>query len=345
MGGTGSEEETGGSNAGGAAEAGGSVGQPGTDAGGGESGATVGGNGGKVTVPGADAGADVGIPLSPIDLPRALRAQPETYARLVGFPEGVSWRKDGSVLVCQPMLSRIAPDKKRTRLLGFNCLGSVVMGDGALLITGQAGLYRVAPDGKVAILAEATGANDLSVDRMGAVFFTAAGSVHRYLPDGQHHTLTGNIGANGIEVDPDSRFVYVTRPGMNTVNRFALPANATTTVQSAPYLTNVPFPDGAAFDAHGNLWLALHQAKQIGIYDVVSKKELGRIPVPVETTVQNLAFGGAAFDQLFVVGGNYDANAMIVRFAVGVAGFPTNPGATAYVPLRMLADTVNEVAF
>jgi len=220
-----------------------------------------------------------------------------------------------------------------------------VMGDGALLITGQAGLYRVAPDGKVAILAEATGANDLSVDRMGAVFFTAAGSVHRYLPDGQHHTLTGNIGANGIEVDPDSRFVYVTRPGMNTVNRFALPANATTTVQSAPYLTNVPFPDGAAFDAHGNLWLALHQAKQIGIYDVVSKKELGRIPVPVETTVQNLAFGGAAFDQLFVVGGNYDANAMIVRFAVGVAGFPTNPGATAYVPLRMLADTVNEVAF
>jgi sugar lactone lactonase YvrE len=282
---------------------------------------------------------------APFDLAKALAAKPETYVRLVGFPEGPAWRKDGSLILCQPMLTRIAPDKKRYRMLSFNCLGSVVLADDSILVTGAAGLYQVLPDGKVALLADTGAANDLSVDRDGNVYFTAGGAVHRVTPEGKHDRLTGGMGANGIEVDPKNEYLYVGQAGMNQITRFALPAKDRPLGPGAVHL-RVPVPDGLAFDAHGHLWVAQHKEIAVGIWDVVGKKQLGKLEVPRSAAmIQNLAFGGAKNDELYVVGGNYDANALVVRFAVGVTGFKTNPGAKAYKPVRMLGETVNERAF
>ncbi len=289
-------------------------------------------------------GVDAGMEPAP-DYAKIAATKGELFARLPGFPEGVSYRpSDGSVLLCAPNLMRVGSDRKRFRLFTTPCLGSVGLADGSTLVAGQAGLYQVYKDGQVALLAEASEANDLSVDRAGTVYFTAGGAVHRLTPSGKHETLTANISANGIEVDPANQFIYITQPGNNQVVRFALPDDGKPLGTMELHLPGVPAADGLAFDARGNLWLALHRDRKIGIIDPVSRRELARIDVPVQTTVQNLAFGGPRNDTLFVVGGNYDANALLLKFEVATAGFHTNPGAASYKPVRMLP-AISETEF
>jgi sugar lactone lactonase YvrE len=284
-------------------------------------------------------------PAAAVDYGKVSGTKAEIWARLTGFPEGPSYRSDGSVLLCAPSLVRVTPDRKRLRMLPFDCLGSVVLGDGTVLVAGQDGLYQVLTDGRVALLAAAAGANDLSVDRTGNVYFSASGALHVVRPDGAHQTLTADIAANGVEVDPASQSLYVSQTGMNQISRYDLPADGQPLGRATVALASVPTPDGITFDAGGNLWVALHTQRKVGIYDVTARRQLAVLDVPVETTVQNLAFGGSANDVLFVVGGNFDANALLLRYPVGVPGFRTNPGAAAYRPLRFLDAMVTETPF
>jgi len=273
----------------------------------------------------------------------ALTARGELVAELGAFPEGPGWREDGSVYVCARSLVRVAPDGKRFRVLSsFECLGTVVLADRSVLITGAAGLYQLLPDGKVALLADAPGANDLTIDRAGTVFFTAGGRIMRLEPAGALDPVATIAAANGIELDPEDRFVYVSRTSMDQVVRFEKPAPGQPAAAPTVVLGGIPKPDGLAFDAAGNLWAALHEARQVGIYDPRARKELGRIAVPVMYSIQNLAFGGPEHDRLFVAGGRFGSNAHLIRFAVGLRGHRLNRGAAAYKPLRMLPEVATE---
>jgi sugar lactone lactonase YvrE len=305
------------------------------------------GDGYATDPPGAsDASTDAGPPRPAGDasaggrddlpLDRALAAQPQTVARLPALPEGPSYRaSDGSVFLCAQELIRVAPDRTRLRMLSVKCLGTQLLADGSLLVAGAPGLFQVMRDGTVALLADAPGANDLSVDRAGNVYFTSGG-VHRLTPAGKHDVLTP-ADANGVEVDPGNRFLYVT--GGKTITRYALPGADAPLTAGTDLAVDLPSPDGLAFDAQGRLWVALNAASKVAVFDTATGKELGRLNVPIgppAMIVQNVTFGGVQNDELFVVGGNIAQNAVLLRFPVGVHGAPTNPGAGSYRTIRSL---------
>jgi sugar lactone lactonase YvrE len=302
-------------------------------------------DGGTTTDGGSGPRPDGGGTTNDPSLAAALAATPEIVAKLPGFPEGPSYRpSDGSVILCADALMRVAPDGKRFKMLSFKCLGSVVLGDGSILVTGAEGLYQVLPDGKVNLLAAAPKANDLTVDKAGNVYFTADGTVHRVTPAGKHDML-GAGPANGIEVDPADQYLYVT--GGTAIRRYALPPAGSALGAATDFATDLPTPDGLAFDAQGRLWVALHTVPAVGIFDPATRKDLGRIRVPIGNPakiVQNVAFGGSQNDVLYAVGGNIAENSVLVRWNVGVKGFKTNPGAASYNAVRTLPETVTEVA-
>jgi sugar lactone lactonase YvrE len=356
--------------AGGAAATGGSGGAAGggVDAGGVDAGA--GGSGGATAATDAGArpdGGPAGIPDGgPVrgdgTLASALATKSEVVARLPGFPEGPAARaSDGSIVVCASLITnfkiddadkergslvRVAPDRKVYKLLSVNCLGAVVLGDNSILLTGPDGLVQVGANGKVSQLAAAPNANDLTVDKAGIVYFTAEDGIHRFTPAGKHDVLLPAAEANGIEVDPANQFLYVT--GKKMIRRFALPAADAQLGAATELFPELPVPDGLAFDAEGRLWVALHEASQIGVFDVKAGKELGRLEVPIMSSnpiarrIQNLAFGGPKHDELFVAGGAYMPNAVLVRVPVGIPGFKTNPGAASYKAARELAITATD---
>jgi sugar lactone lactonase YvrE len=300
---------------------------------------------------GSDGAASV-APTQPLPLEKILAARGEFVSELGAFPEGPSYRRsDGSVFVCASSLVRIAPDKKRTRLLSIPCLGTLVLADGSLLMTGQGGLYQITkPEtgGRVALLAEDANANDLSLDRKGNVYFTGSGGkVLRLSPEGPLEALTTGLpSANGVEVDAEDRYVYVTQSSSaGRLVRFDLPALGKAFGAPFVILEGLPIPDGVTLDAWGNLWLALHEVRKIGIVDPKARKELGRIDVPVMFSIQNLTFGGPNLDALYIAGGRYGANAQLWRFPVGAQGAPPKPGAAAYKPKRMLDEVVAEKAY
>jgi sugar lactone lactonase YvrE len=301
----------------------------------------------------ADAGAaaDGGDPpLDPFPIARVLAARPETFARFSGWGEGPSFGR-GSVFVCSgTSLMRVELDGRVFTHMNLHCGGTYPLADGSMLVSGKDGITQLLSDGRVALLAEAPNgqfANDLTIDGAGNVYFTVQGRyVHRVTPEGRQELIGDQIwGATGIDVDPANRFLYVVAASDKTIQRFALPS-ATARLGKGEVVVSAWNGDGCAFDAYGNLWLTGFQAGEVGVFDVANRRELARISLGL-APASNLAFGGAAFDDLFVTAGKPEVikDVRLLRLRVGVRGFRGFPGAAAYRALRFLPSPVLDRPF
>ena len=272
------------------------------------------------------------------------------YAKAPGYSEGPTWSK-GDVFFCSDGLRRVDKNGKLTLWLDISPAGTVLGGDGQLLVVDNKlkALLALAPDGTVGVLADAfegkplNSLNDLTVDSRGNIYWTdpggsslakPVGNVFRLRPDGTvSRVATGFAFPNGIEVDPSGKQLYLIESQSKKILRFAVPAD------DQPLSTAEVFHDlggsggdGCAFDAEGNLWVAdFHrpETKQ-GRITVLSPagKVLGQLDVPAQV-VSNIAFGGADHDEIFCTTGGPPG---VFHAKVGVQGFAGHPG----VPMKAL---------
>jgi len=268
------------------------------------------------------------------------------FAEAPGYSEGPTWR-NGEVFFCSGALLRITADKRVGRYLSINPAGTVLRGDGSMLIADNKNkaLLELTPDAKLHVLAEACDGeklkslNDLTVDARGNVYWSdpegssaakPVGSILRLSVDGVvSRVATGLAFPNGLDVDPASKFLYVIESQSKKILRYALPENDDQPLgeRSEFYDLGGSGGDGCAFDVHGNLWVAdFHrpETKQ-GRITVLSPqaKLLGQLDVPAQV-VSNIAFGGPKHDEIFCTTGTPVG---VFHAAVGVTGFKGHPGA------------------
>ncbi|MDB5389469.1 MAG: Gluconolactonase, partial [Planctomycetaceae bacterium] len=101
------------------------------------------------------------------------------YADAPGYSEGPTWRK-GEVYFCCGALLRVDTGKKVTKFLEIGPAGTVLRGDGHLLICDNQNkaVLDLAPDGKVGVIADRfetemlRSLNDLTIDARGNIYWT-----------------------------------------------------------------------------------------------------------------------------------------------------------------------------
>src|SRR5260370_28038942 len=124
----------------------------------------------------------------------------ELYARAPEYSEGPTWR-DGELFFCSGALMRVAKEGKVAKYLSINPAGTVLRGDGHLLICDNKhnALLDLSPDGTLGLVADRfegkplNSLNDLTIDAQGAVYWTdpdgssaakPIGNIFRILSDG-----------------------------------------------------------------------------------------------------------------------------------------------------------------
>jgi sugar lactone lactonase YvrE len=268
----------------------------------------------------------------------------EQYAAAPGYSEGPTWFR-GDVFFCSGALLRVDAERKVSKYLNLGPAGTVLKGDGHLLICDNKykALVDLSPDGKAQIVVDRfetrplRSLNDLSIDARGNVYWTVpesssvqnpVGNVFRLRPDGRvDRVATGLAFPNGIEVDPASRFLYVIESQSKKVLRYALPDDDDLCGPAEVfYDLGGSGGDGCAFDAAGNLWVTdFHRPEtKAGRITVLSPKAevLAYLPLPTKV-VSNIAFGGPNRDEIFCTTGDPPG---VFHAAVGVPGFAGHPG-------------------
>ncbi len=275
------------------------------------------------------------------------------FAKAPGYSEGPTWLH-GELFFCSDGLRHVDKNGKVTLWLDLSPAGTVLRGDGHLLIADNKhkALVALAPDGTLGVLADTfagqplNSLNDLTVDARGNIYWTdptgsslakPVGNIFRLRPDGVVSRIgTGFAFPNGLEVDPASRFLYLIESQSKKILRFALPTDDQPLGPAELfYDLGGSGGDGCVFDAEGNFWVAdFHrpETKQ-GRITVLNPagKVLGQLDVPAQV-VSNIAFGGTDNDEIFCTTGGPPG---VFRAKVGVRGFAGHPG-VAMKPIRAL---------
>jgi len=263
-------------------------------------------------------------------------ARPERLVQVVTPCEGPSWR-DGEIFFGhRDGLMRISADRKLFRYLpelAFS-VGSYALADGSILVCGREHkLMQVLPDGKVAVLSDGSpvNSNDVTVDADGNIYFSDfRTAIHRITPAGEVSRPLSNLSSpNGVEVDPASKYLYFLSG--NRLLRTTLPAAGAAFGPVEMVLTLEAGGDGCAFDAWGNLWVALFGPGRLAIVDPARRQVITTIGAG-GTSVTNLTFGGPNHDEVFTT----VASNGVYRIPVGARGFRGHPGASRYAPKQML---------
>jgi sugar lactone lactonase YvrE len=268
-------------------------------------------------------------------------AKAELYVKANAHVEGPTWR-NGEVLFAADGagwgMMRIDVDRKLYRYHPtLRPVGSHLLGSGSVLFGDHVhSVVQVFPDGKVATLAvDFDGkpiefANDLTLDAAGN-FYTSGrrgGFIYRVSPAGEVVRVASGINLpNGVEVDPASTFLYFGTA--KTIMRIALPASGSD-FGKPEMVAAAGQPDGMAFDAWGNLWIADWGAGHIVVLSAEGKTvtTVGTGGRPI-----NLTFGGKDLDTVYVA---TDFKGIYKIGPVpGLRGFH-HPGAASYAIKKML---------
>lgn len=281
----------------------------------------------------------------------------ERYAAAPGYSEGPTWR-NGEVFFCSGALYRIDTKQALHKYLEINPAGTVLRGDGHLLICDNKhrAILDVSPDGKVSVVVEQfetyplRSLNDLTIDARGNVYWTdpegssvqnPVGHIFRVRPDGRvDRVATGLAFPNGLDVDPSGKHLYVIESQSKKILRYAIPGdNELLGKPEVFYDLGGSGGDGCTFDAAGNFWVADFHRPETGHGRITvlspEGKALGHITVPAKV-VSNIAFGGPQNDEIFCTTGDPPG---VFHAKVGVKGFAGHPGK----PLPIVR-TVNVVA-
>lgn len=224
----------------------------------------------------------------------------ETVAALGGFTGGIAFSPGGELFVCNPSL----------------------------------GIVRVSASGSHEIFAKRVGDHDLICpnypvfDRNGNLYVSESGKwgarnglLVRFTPDGQGKVVAGPFGyANGLALSADERTLYMIESDTRNVWKFEVTAADGSLRNPTVFAENVGrLPDGLALDESGNLYVACYASDDLHrISPDGSRTCLARDPNGITLgRPTNLAFGGEAFDELYVANlGRYT----IVRVKLGVRG-------------------------
>ena len=231
-------------------------------------------------------------------------------------PEGPAFHRDGSLYFVNWLTSsivRLAPDGSHAELVNTGGIpaGLAFHPDGTLYVADEGdqwhGVLRVSPTGRITPWITEhqgkplNGANDLVFDSRGVLYFSdpwrssvqnPIGGFYRAFPDGRLEQLdTGLAFPNGVAISADDHTVYLAETGHNRVLRYSVSEDGRVGAREVfAELRDGNGPDGMAFDAAGNLYVAHYSASRVDVFSPAGDQIL-EIPVP-GPNVTNVAFGG-----------------------------------------------------
>jgi sugar lactone lactonase YvrE len=127
-----------------------------------------------------------------------------------------------------------------------------------------------------------------------------AGSLLSYSSSGEVKTLiSGTTISNGISFTKDSRTMFFIDTPTRTLKQYSydLDLGACIYVKDLIYFSGNGLPDGMDSDINGNLWIAEWGGYRISVWDSITGKKLGEIPIPSEN-ITSLCFD--CFNNLYV---------------------------------------------
>ncbi len=177
--------------------------------------------------------------------------------------------------------------------LAFDRAGDLYIADEGDAIHG---ILRVTPDKIVTTLVDSyqgmplNGANDLVFAMDGTLYFSdpwrsslenPIGAFYRLFTDGRLERIDSGLAfPNGVAIDATGTFAYLAETQRRRILRYAIgPDRAIGPRQHWADLAGPPGPDGMAFDAHGNLYVAHFGGARVAIFDRTGA-QTGEIAVP-----------------------------------------------------------------
>jgi gluconolactonase len=121
---------------------------------------------------------------------------------------------------------------------------------------------------------------------------------------------------NGISLSPDETVLYVADTPANTLRKFTVAADGTTSGKAT--FASIPSPDGGAVDCAGNLYWASNSAPGKVLVFSPSGSQLGTINLGASDKPTNVAFGGTDHKTLYVS----TSPRKIYAVTLNVPGFP-----------------------
>jgi gluconolactonase len=264
------------------------------------------------------------------------------FANGLDHPECCAFDRDGNLWTGGEagQIYRIDPtgNVETIASLGGFCAGVALSPDDSQLFACVAGrgIVRVAKEtGEHSVFATHAGqhqivsANFLLFDRSGPLYVTDSGKwkqrngyVLRFDTDGRGEVLAGPLGyANGLARSADGRHLYMVESDSDAILRFEIANNDRLTTPDV-YANEVGrFPDGLALDVAGNLYVCCYASDEIWRISPAREKTLvahDRWGILLGRPT-NLAFGGPAFDELFITN---LARYTITRAPLGTRGQP-----------------------
>ena len=267
--------------------------------------------------------------------------RPESIATGFDSPEGPAFAENGDLYFVNWLTSSINRIDSAGVVLEVANTGGIPAGlafhrDGTLYCADEGdrihGIITIDPAGTIAPFVDSyaerplNGANDLVFDQNGVLYFSdpwgsslarPIGGFYRAFPNRRVERLDSGLAfPNGVALNADDSAVFLAETGTNQIYRYDIASNGSVGRRSLfARLADAPGPDGMAFDAAGNLWVAHHGAGRVDVFDP-SGQEIDRIDLPGRQ-VTNVAFGGAHDDEVAIT---EVASASVYRVRVGVKG-------------------------
>ena len=258
-------------------------------------------------------------------------------------PEGPAFDREGNLFFVNWLSASILERTPDGSVQEFYNSGGIPAGlafhrDGSLYLADEGdqihGVMRITPDAQATILVNRyegqplNGANDLVFDRIGVLYFSdpwgssvdrPIGGFYRFFPDGRLERIDHGLAfPNGVAINADGSAVFLAETSRNRILRYPIGEDGSIGKREVfATVTGEPGPDGMAFDAAGDLYVAFFNGGRVDVIDP-SGRQVDEIPVPGAKPT-NVAFGGPDRSTLVIT---EVETASLYQVRVGVPGQP-----------------------